>query len=255
MLRIFLLSFVAALAFTGGTSAQLSDPTDEDLATGERLFNAHCAICHSIGGTGGRGPDLTRQPFRRVQTDAELIRAIDRGIPGTEMPRTFAINDDETLQVAAYVRSLGRVDFEPAPGDADRGKELYDANDCATCHIIAGEGRGIGPELTTIGMRRSLDHLKRSIARPGEDVIEEYLFVRAAPHDGDPIEGIRINEDSFTIQLRDINGQFHSLRKTDLKTVQKRFNQSLMFDYSQRLNATEIDDLVAYMADLREEHP
>ena len=75
------------------------------------------------------------------------------------------------------------------------------------------------------------------------------------PLKGDPVEGIRINEDSFTIQLRDINGQLHSLRKTDLETLQKRFNQSIMFDYSRRLTAAEIDDLVAYMAGLREDQP
>lgn len=247
ILMIFALSF-AASSFTDDLLAGLGA---EDIAVGEQRFNAHCAICHSIGGTGGRGPNLTIQPFRHAPTDVDLIRIIDRGIPGTEMPATFSPNDREVRQIAAYVRSLARVDQEVPPGDAERGRALYEAQDCAACHIIDGKGRGIGPELTDIGRRRSLDHLRKAILRPGDDVREDYLLVRATMSDGTVVEGLRVNEDNFSIQLRDVNGNLHSFRKAELKSLRKRFGESLMFDYAVKLNAAEIDDLVAYLAGLK----
>lgn len=38
----------------------------QDYVQGERLYEAHCAICHSFGGTGGRGPRLDVAKLRRA---------------------------------------------------------------------------------------------------------------------------------------------------------------------------------------------
>jgi hypothetical protein len=60
-----------------------------------------------------------------------------------------------------------------------------------------------------------------------------------------------LNEDSFTIQLRDSSNVFHSFRKLDLSELKKEFGASLMPGYRESLTASEIDDLVAYLAGLR----
>jgi putative heme-binding domain-containing protein len=224
-----------------------------DITIGEQRFNAHCAICHSVGGTGGRGPDLTIQPFLHAPTDSDLIRIIQRGIRGTEMPGNYMLNDREVRQTAAYVRSLARVEQEELPGDPKRGATVYDSQNCAACHIVDGQGQGIGPELTDIGRQRSLAHLRVAIVRPEDDVRDEYRLVRATTVDGTVIEGLRINEDNFSIQLRDIEGNLHSFRKTDLRSLRKLFGRSLMFEYASRLDPADVDDLVAYMASLKGE--
>ncbi|MFN0123054.1 MAG: c-type cytochrome, partial [Blastocatellia bacterium] len=33
-------------------------PKPDELAQGKKLYNNQCALCHGIGGTGGRGPVL-----------------------------------------------------------------------------------------------------------------------------------------------------------------------------------------------------
>ncbi len=252
VLVIVLLSTMAA-AQEEAVEEPLAGITPADILDGKRHFDAHCAICHSIGGTGGRGPDLTLQPFRRAASDGDLIRAIDVGIRGTEMPGAWPLSDRQVRNVAAYVRALSEVAAVDLPGDPVRGKALYDANDCATCHIVSGQGRGIGPELSAVGARRNHEYLKRALVRPSADTPERFLVILAVPHEGPPVEGMRVNEDSFTVQLRDISGNLYSFRKSKLRTYRKQFGKSVMFEYGDRLETSEIDDLVAYMASLRGE--
>ena len=66
------------------------------------------------------------------------------------------------------------------------------------------------------------------------------------------VRGVRVNEDSFTIQLRDDSNRFRSFRKSDLKELKKEFDVSTMPSYKS-LTAVELDDLVAYLASLRGE--
>ena len=64
-------------------------------------------------------------------------------------------------------------------------------------------------------------------------------------------DGVRVNEDSFTIQVRDMSGQLYSFRKTDLQTLDKEIGQSPMPNYSGKVSGSDLDDLVAYLWTLR----
>ncbi len=77
-----------------------------------------------------------------------------------------------------------------------------------------------------------------------------FLQVRITTKEGRRITGVRINEDTFTIQVRDLS-QTYSLLKQDLSDLQKDFGKSPMPGYQNVLTATELDDLVAYLASLR----
>ena len=57
------------------------------------ILQKKCAGCHGPGGEGGRGAMLARPSLSRAPDDEALFHVIQRGIPGTEMPRAFAMND------------------------------------------------------------------------------------------------------------------------------------------------------------------
>ncbi len=67
---------------------------------------------------------------------------------------------------------------------------------------------------------------------------------------GREIIGVRVNEDAFTLELRDESGRFHSFDKRDLNSLEKRSQTSLMPSYAKMLSPAELDDLVAYLAGL-----
>jgi len=171
------------------------------------------------------------------------------------------------------------VQSAPASGRAiQEGKKLFDGM-CARCHGIDGTGDE-GPALNRATLARAAsDDALRDVIRdgipergmprvrrlsdgPGETLprglsqvpgrgFAEYLPVQIVTSDGRTIRGVRINEDPFTIQLRDTNNQFHSYRKSELKQLEKEFGKSVMPGFRGRVTDTELDDLVAYLSTLR----
>jgi len=61
-----------------------------------------------------------------------------------------------------------------------------------------------------------------------------------------------VNEDTFSIQVRDLSGQVHSYWKRDLAELQKDRGKSPMPGYRGKLQPADIDDLVAYMSSLED---
>ena len=62
-----------------------------------------------------------------------------------------------------------------------------------------------------------------------------------------------MNEDSFSVQIRDAGGVVHSFRKTELRQLRKEPGKTAMPSFRGALSAAELDDLVAFLAGLEDE--
>jgi cytochrome c oxidase cbb3-type subunit III len=224
-----------------------------DMARGQKLFQVHCALCHGPKGEVGRGPLLTRARLGHAPDDATLLKVIEEGIRGTEMPGAGAMSSHEIRQTAAYVRSLGRLSQKPVPGNVAQGADIYRTKgNCAQCHSIRGEGGISAPSLTGIGMRRSAAYLRESLLEPAAALPDEYLRVTVVPINGPSVSGMRVNEDSFSIQVRDDAGGSRSFWRNEIREVKKMRGESPMPSYKGQLSDEEITDVVAYLASLKE---
>jgi putative heme-binding domain-containing protein len=252
--------FIAALAITGPTTAQvdwfetpLSQATADDVAEGRRVYNAQCALCHGIEGVGGAGPALQQPTLRRVADDEGLVLLLRKGVPGA-MPGAEGSNAPRRVwQAAAYVRSLGRVASETPPGNPERGADLYRRRACGTCHVVKGEGRALGPDLSAVGDQRGLAYLREALVEPEAKVPDGHVTVTVRPRRGKAVRGVRVDEDVFGIHVRDTSGALHHFRKAELDVLEREVGASLMPAYGGLLSPAEIDDLVAYLAGLRGE--
>ncbi len=241
-MKLSLVLIIAALPL----AAQQSDA-----AAGAYIFRTYCSSCHGLKGQGVRGPDLARGNFTHGDSDADLARAISRGIPGTGMPAFGEYLSDEAVrQVVAYVRSLhAGTGTVAVAGNPERGRELFwGKGNCGSCHMVSGRGGRLGPELTRIGAQRSLAYLQESIVKPSADIPEGYRGVRVVPRGGQPITGVLKNEDDFTVQIFDTSEKYHSFRRSNLEKFEE-LRDSLMPPSS--LSPAEIDDIVAYLDTLR----
>ena len=222
-----------------------------DAAAGHRIFDAQCAWCHGTEGTGGMGPSL-QGTLRHGTTTASIVQIITAGIPGTDMPGfSVPLTERGVRQTAAYVQSLSRATTKAGAGNATRGVTIYQSNGCASCHVVQGQGGTLGPELTAIGSRRGGTYLREAIVKPAAAHPTGYLVVRAATASGIDVRGIRVNEDVFWVHIRDASGSVHALQKSELKSLDREIDASLMPSYEARIKDAELDDLVAYLSTLR----
>ena len=222
-----------------------------DPAAGARLYRLHCAECHGRDGSGGLGPDLTRGVYRRGSTDQALFQTIVNGIAGTPMAAT-ALSDRQIRQIVAHLRLLAGAVRVTVPGNPAAGESLFRGKGgCAKCHMIRGEGGRLGPDLTHIGSLRSPTHLRASILRPEEEVSPGYWAVDAVDKNGKAYQGIRMNEDTYSIQVLDMKEDLHSFAKQDLRTFSVDTKKSRMPAYEKVFTASELDDLVAYLYSLQ----
>lgn len=237
-------------------------PQTVDVERGNRLFEENCSVCHGVDASGGDGPDLRGVPDGLGDTAMrEIVR---RGIPGTAMPNFYLnVSEKDAANIVAYIRTLkGAMTSVATTGDPVKGEALYNSSGCPACHMIAGQGGSIGPELTRIGAMRGSPYLKNALEHPGTDLPKvsegaftgrwtQYLMFRAVKKDGHVVEGIRVGEDSFTIVLKDASGKFHGLWKPDLQSLEKEPGKSFMPSYEDGLSRAQMDDLVAYLASLK----
>lgn len=218
-----------------------------DLAAGKLIFENRCALCHGMDGAGGRGPSLRRPKLTHAVDDDALNSVIENGIP-PDMPAAWYLSKEEINSVAAYVRSLGNVPSEILPGDSARGKAIYARSGCSACHILAGEGSGYGPELSDVGARRGSARLRGTLQNPAKTIPEIFLLLEATTSSGQAIRGIRLNEDTFSIQFKDQQGRFYSFRKSELRDLKKLRGETPMPPYGSALSAAELDDLINFLA-------
>jgi putative heme-binding domain-containing protein len=249
-----LLSLLLGLAGAGlaqPKAASNPSTSDEDIAVGRQFYLGHCAQCHGHDAEGGRGVSLTTGRFKHGESDAELFVTIQKGIRGTEMPRS-RLPEPDLWKLIAYLRSLTRQGgSERAAGDVTAGAVIYNGTGgCANCHVVNGKGSGLGPDLSNIGLRRSLVFLRESLTDPNAYIPQEYPSASTITNDGRRVQGILLNEDDYTLQIRDMGENLHSLTKSNLKSFQ-RDEDSLMPAYGSTLSAQEVDDLVAYLSSLR----
>jgi putative heme-binding domain-containing protein len=251
-MRVGIALIGAALAWgQTGPPPVLLPNSGEDLAKGERLYNAQCAGCHGPKGEGAKGPTLARSTLPRAADDAALLRVIENGIPGTEMPGAYAMILREVSQVAAYVKSLGRIPQQMVTGDALKGEQIYHGRGgCPVCHAINGVGGISGPDLSRIGARRSVAHLLEALVNPSAELPDGFAWVEAIDRTGRKLEGVRLNEDTFSIQFRDAKGALRSYWKRELKDLKVGKDKSPMPAYDQSLNEAERGDVAAYLASL-----
>lgn len=218
-----------------------------DAAAGKKIFERYCAACHGISGGGGRGPRLNRPNLPHAPDDASLRGVITNGLP-PDMPDAWYLSEEEIANVAAHIRVLGKTPQEKLPGDSLRGGAVYEKSGCSACHILSGKGTGFGPDLTTVGDRRNASHLRTVLLSPEKALPDGFLYVTAIPFSGKTVEGIRLNEDSFSIQIKDMAGKIHSFRKAELKELQKHKGKTPMPSFEKVLSETELQDLVAFLA-------
>jgi cytochrome c oxidase cbb3-type subunit III len=219
---------------------------------GQQIFATTCAACHGLDGMGSeRAPNIVTNPQVQKLSAGEMFRIVSAGVPGTGMPAFQRLGKPAITSLVAYLKDLqGKNQFAPLPGDPKRGEALFFGSaQCSTCHMAAGRGGFIAPDLSSYSQTHTAEKIKSAITNSAERDSTKAM-VTAIAANGDHYQGIIRNEDNFSLQLQSTDGAFHFLSKADLKTIDREQHSIMPSDYASRLSAAQLNDVVSYLLNL-----
>jgi putative heme-binding domain-containing protein len=224
----------------------------EAIQAGMGGFRQRCADCHGTDARGVRAPDITLV-WTSGRTDDGLFSTIRRGIPNTEMPAFPAprTSDREVWQMLAYLRTLATsAPPEPPKGNAQHGEQVFRAS-CAGCHRVNGSGGRLGPDLSRVGSARTREAMLLRIRRGVEDFRPGFAPVTLTPENGQPIQGVKKNEDLFSVQIMDTGERIQGFEKDKMKSVVNGTKSTMPVFGPDRLSDADLDDVLRYLQTLR----
>lgn len=242
-------------------AAQEHSYTQADVENGARLYQSNCAGCHGPNGDMVPGIELQRGQFRRATTDTEIMRIIQSGIPGTTMPPT-SFTDPQAGSIVAYLRTAspaagggrgGAVTI--ASGNAISGRSIFEGKGrCATCHRVGGTGPRLAPDLSEIGTIRPAAELQQKLLDPNATIRPGNRYIELTMKNGAKTSGRLLNQDTFSIQLLDVNERLVSVSRSDVRDL-VFVKDSPMPSYRDTLSRDELADVVAYLVTLKGYRP
>jgi putative heme-binding domain-containing protein len=222
-----------------------------DIQYGAQIFTSQCTSCHGENGDMIPGVNFRAGQFKRVISDNDLRLTVTNGVPGTAM-QPFTFGASELTGIVSYLRNMSSFNARGLMiGNAARGHILFEGSgNCVSCHAVNGKGPRVAPDLGDIGVLRTAEFIHRTLLDPVGTMLPAVRPVRAVTRDGKVINGRRLNEDTYTVQLIDEQERLVSLTKADLReyTVLK---STSMPSYKDKFSAQELADLEAYLLSLR----
>jgi putative heme-binding domain-containing protein len=222
-----------------------------DIQAGSVVYSAQCLQCHGPAGDRISGVDLRSGRFRNATTDDDLRRIITNGLPGTSMIGQ-RMEGAQLTALVAFIRNMRDFDSRPvAAGNATRGQAVFEgAGGCLSCHRVGGKGSLVAPDLSEIGTSRNAAALQQSLLEPTSVMMPINRPIRIVTKDGRTLNGRRLNEDTYTIQLMSDQEQLISVAKADVRDYQV-LATSTMPSFKEKLSPQELADVVAYLGTLR----
>jgi mono/diheme cytochrome c family protein len=136
-------------------------------AAGESVFaDQGCAFCHEIGaGESGIGPDLAglerfasplyvaQEIWNHGPTMLASMRELEMSPPN--------FGEGDLADLSAFVRQQAETGPQErlllAPGNPNRGREVFSDKGCSTCHGAGGHGGSDAPDLSQKDLHRSAE--------------------------------------------------------------------------------------------------
>jgi putative heme-binding domain-containing protein len=132
----------------------------------------------------------------------------------------------------------------------ERGRSMFIASMCKSCHTMRGEGGTVGPDLTQLGSRFSYRDMLESIIDPSKTISDQFAATVFYLHDGSSIVGRLMNQDADNYYVSQNPFAPQTLRNVSKKDVVRTqlSKTSIMPPYLiNSLNGEELKDLLAYL--------
>jgi len=134
--------------------------------------------------------------------------------------------------------------------DLARGKAMYVATLCQSCHMMQGEGGAIGPDLSQLGTRFSAKDILTATINPSDEISEQYEATILELKKGGSVVGRLTNQDDtnyYVSQNPFAPEVIRTVAKAEVKSTKVSEVSTMLPGMINRLNDEELKDLMAYL--------
>ncbi len=151
--------------------------------------------------------------------------------------------DDRQALISTWVEQLDAQTL--AGADLSRGREVY-ARTCEQCHVLFGEGRGVGPELTGSN-RADKEYILTNIVDPNALIAVEYQVTTVQLDDERVVNGILTRETDTALTL-ETQTETIVIAKDEVALRLPQDISMMPEGQLETLENDEVRDLIAYLA-------
>jgi putative heme-binding domain-containing protein len=162
-------------------------------------------------------PAAPPRPFVKEWTLEELLPIVERGLEGR---------------------------------DFDRGRSLFAAAQCFSCHRYAGEGGAFGPDLSGVAGRFGPRDLLESLVEPNKTISDQYAAVTIVTDNGQVVTGriVNLHNDNLMVNTDMLDpNKLVNVRRRNIESMRPSPVSMMPGGLLNTLAEDEVLDLVAYL--------
>ncbi|MFH5832183.1 heme-binding protein [Halalkalibaculum sp. DA3122] len=135
----------------------------------------------------------------------------------------------------------GELDFE-------RGRSLFHAIGCASCHRLGGYGGNIGPDLNSVARRFGIDGVIEKTINPNTLISDQYSSSEVTLENGESVTGLVVEEgESIKIYTRDPDEPPTVVNSSEVVSIEPVDISQMPPGLINTLNPAELRDLMGYI--------
>ena len=186
-----------------------------------------------------------RLPKELEPTAAHVLAASYRQGIRDEAAKYLNMDELSTAQTTRDIDELMKLQGTVGPGKTIAQRL------CQTCHMIKGEGKDFGPELSQIGGKLPREAIYESILHPDAGISFGYEGYDLKLKDGSIATGIIFNETDDQVSLRLPGGTQLNYEKDDIVSRKKLQHSLMPSNLDAGFSDQQMADLVEYLYSLK----
>jgi putative heme-binding domain-containing protein len=137
-------------------------------------------------------------------------------------------------------------------GNAERGREVFNkTGECAKCHVVNGEGKEVGPNLSEIGGKLSKPALFESILYPSAGIAHSYETYSAVLEDGNVLTGLLVSQTADAVTIKKEDSLTVTVKPSEIEELVKQKISLMPADLQKTMTTQELVDVVEYLTTLK----
>jgi putative heme-binding domain-containing protein len=137
-------------------------------------------------------------------------------------------------------------------GNATQGRIVFaTVGTCSKCHVVNGEGKDVGPNLSEIGAKLSRAALYESILFPSAGISHNFATYTAVLEGGNVVTGILVNRTRDSIAIKGSDAITRTYKASDVEELKEQPVSLMPADLQKLMTAEDLVNVVEYLTSLR----